>query len=45
MSEQIEFITGCPIVTCPRANNANDPCHWVHSNCGSHETTDDEGMI
>ena len=45
MSEKVEFITGCSIVTCPRANNANDQCHWVHSNCGSHETIDNEGMI
>lgn len=46
MSEDpVEFITGCPIVTCSRANNANDPCHWTHEKCGSYETIDNEGMI
>lgn len=45
MSEKVEFITACPILTCPRSRDINDPCHWVHSSCDYHETIDDEGMI
>ena len=45
MSEEVPFVTGCPVLSCPRAKNKNDPCYWTHSSCGSYETINDEGMI
>ena len=45
MSEEVPFVTGCPILSCPRSKNINDPCYWKHSKCGSSETINDEGMI
>ena len=45
MSEEVPFVTGCPVLSCPRSKNKNDPCYWKHSTCGSSETINDEGMI
>lgn len=45
MSEEVPFVTGCPITSCRRYKNKYDPCYWKHSKCGSSETINDEGMI
>lgn len=45
MSKEIPFVTGCPVLSCPRSKNKDDKCYWKHSECGSSETINDEGMI
>jgi len=48
MSEELKevpFITGCPILSCPRSKNKDDPCHWTHNECGLYETINDQGII
>ena len=45
MSEEVPFITSCPLITCSRNNNPKDPCHWKHVECGSDETINDEGIV
>ena len=45
MSKEIPFVTGCPVLDCPRSKNKDDKCYWTHSECGSFETINDEGMI
>ena len=43
--KEIPFVTGCPVLTCPRAQDKNDPCYWKHSECHSSETINDKGMV
>ena len=42
MSEEADFICGCPGVGC---TNTNDKIRWTHSVCHNYQKINDEGIV
>ena len=42
MSEEVDFICGCPVEGC---TNTDDMIRWTCSKCGSYEKINEEGIV
>lgn len=42
MSEEVDFICGCPAKGC---NNGREDIHWTHAKCGNYEKMNDKGIV